>query len=94
MTETVFPNNNEIVVEFTFRDREKKRFDPTAVKADVTDPNGGSTTYVFGTDPELTKISKGFYQIAFPVSILKTWRVDYYCDDTEIVADYLEIEVI
>lgn len=49
--------------------------DPTTVTFIVDPPTEPPTTYVYGTDPEVTKLSTGRYQVKFVVPVGGTWRV-------------------
>lgn len=48
--------------------------DPIAVSVVVRQPNGTKTTYVYGVDPELTKVSIGLYQILITLSEDGTYK--------------------
>ncbi len=42
--------------------------DPTTVTFKMKEPDGTETTYVFGTDPELTNPSTGVYTVSWPIT--------------------------
>lgn len=49
--------------------------DPFTLSVAVTDPAAAETTYVFGTDNELTKLEIGVYRLTVPVPIAGLWGV-------------------
>lgn len=51
--------------------------DPTTVKFTIRNPTGIETTYVYGTDPELTKISVGDYEIELTLNISRSWHYEW-----------------
>lgn len=48
--------------------------DPSAVTVEVFAPDLTTTTYVYGTDPELSKVSTGIYQVLIPMALTGTYR--------------------
>jgi len=52
----------KITLEATFKNSGGTVVDPAVVRVHHRTPVGVSTTYVFGTDAELTKISTGIYR--------------------------------
>lgn len=47
--------------------------DPTTVTFQLKDPDGIITTFVYGTDPEVVKVSTGIYYMDVTVSKPLTW---------------------
>lgn len=47
----------------TFTDEVGAAVDPSVVKVAIEKSDGTTTTYTYGTDPEVTKPSTGIYQI-------------------------------
>jgi flagellar hook assembly protein FlgD len=54
---------NIIKVKATFKDEDGDVQDPTTVQVRVKNPSASVTTYVYGTDPEVVRTSKGVYYI-------------------------------
>lgn len=48
--------------------------DPLTVQVELRKPDGTLTTYVYGTDAELTKISVGLYQMLILLNQTGTYR--------------------
>ena len=49
-------------------------FDPSVVNFKVKDPNGTTTTYVYGTNPEVVKAGTGDYYMYLRPTIAGTWN--------------------
>ncbi len=64
----IFPIGNVIRSDNTFRDSNGDLADPTTVSLKFESPAGVITTYVFGTDAELTKVSTGVYRVDISAS--------------------------
>mgnify|MGYP003563883054 CR=1 FL=1 len=58
----------------SFADDDGVHFDPDAVTCIVTDPQGTATTYTYGTDSNLTRLSLGVYRCEFDVDAAGGWR--------------------
>jgi len=52
-----------LVSQATFVTKEGELTDPTVVKASVKLPNGDIEEFVYNTDPELTRVSLGVYEL-------------------------------
>ncbi len=61
-----------------FRDEDGALFDPDDVNFEITDPNGAVTTYVYGTDAEVTKIAPGVYRCDQAWTAEHRWYVRAY----------------
>jgi hypothetical protein len=61
-----------------FKDEDGVLFDPDDVNFEVTDPDGDVTTYVYGTDPEVTKVSTGVYRYEQEWTVAERWSVRAY----------------
>jgi len=53
--------------------------DPATVQVTVNKPSGASKTYVFGTDPEVTKPAVGSYLAAIPIDESGIWWYEWAC---------------
>lgn len=42
--------------------------DPSTVTFEMTEPDGTTTTYVYGTDPQVSKESTGIYYVDWPIT--------------------------
>lgn len=51
--------------------------DPTTVVAKVRNPAGTITTYTYGVDAALTRLSSGEYRLLFTVDRQGTWEVRF-----------------
>src|SRR4051794_15649354 len=49
--------------------------DPTTLTATVKDPSGTVTTYIYGTDSALVKISTGTFHLDVDATAAGTWNV-------------------
>lgn len=56
-------------VTVTIRDTSDTVTDPTTLSVKVKPPGASATTYVYGTDSELTKTSTGIYVLAYPATV-------------------------
>lgn len=61
--------------------------DPTAVLAQVRNPAGTTTTYTYGTDAELVKVSTGNYYVDVNANQVGTWHYRFYSTGTGQAAD-------
>src|SRR5688572_9031183 len=52
-----------VTVQGTFTDTNGNVTDPSVVKITTVNPSGTETTYVYGTDAEVTKASTGIYRM-------------------------------
>ena len=52
----------------------KSLLDPTTVTCSVRAPGGTVTTYTFGLDDELTRLSEGKYRLTFPLTPVGTHK--------------------
>jgi hypothetical protein len=70
--------------------------DPTELTFKVISPTGITTTYVYGDDPEITRLQTGHYRIEFPVpagqNSVGTWKWSW--DATGVVAAHLSGELV
>lgn len=73
MTATVIVENDTAVATNTFAVGGTAT-DPDAVTVALTDPNGDTTTYTYGTDGELTKSSTGVYVLTVAVPTDGVWQ--------------------
>jgi len=82
-----YPINNGILTTGTFTDSDGVVFDPTAVKVDVVQPDGTTTT-VTHPNAVTAKLSTGVYTHTLAnANVAGVWKVIFYCDTTEIVKD-------
>ena len=61
-------------VTLQFTDSSSQPADPSTVRGKLRDPAGQTTTYVFGTDPELIQDSSGTYHFDIDVATPGEWR--------------------
>lgn len=66
----------EITTSTVFQNAAGTPFDPDTVTFEVKDPAGTTTSYVYGTDAEVTKNGTGDYSCTIDVDTAGTWR--YY----------------
>jgi hypothetical protein len=52
--------------------------DPTAVMCDVLTPSSVTTTYVYGVDVELVKVSTGLYTLSVEATEPGEWQYRWY----------------
>jgi hypothetical protein len=83
-----------LTVTATFENAAGTKVDPSTVKADVTTPDGVATTYVFGTDDELTKSSTGIYVLALTVNQAGPWYGRVYSTGTGQDAEHFHVDVL
>lgn len=62
-------------VTITFESATGAAVDPAVVKAQVRDPQLQITTYIYGTDPDLTKTSAGIYVLDVDADQAGIWFV-------------------
>jgi len=62
-------------ITITFETAAGAAIDPAVVKAQVRNPQLQVETYVYGTDPELTKTATGIYVIDVDANQVGTWFV-------------------
>lgn len=48
--------------------------DPLTVQVEIRAPSGAVTTYVYGTDAQLTKVSVGVYQVLISMAQTGTYK--------------------
>lgn len=58
---TTYAEGALVTVQGTFRNSSNVLADPTTVKLTVREPDGTTTTYVYGTDAIVVKSSTGIY---------------------------------
>jgi len=68
MSGTPYQQGNPVTLDATFLTGSTPT-DPTAVYFRVRDPDDTLTTYTYGTDPEVTKLSTGVYECALGVPV-------------------------
>lgn len=56
--------------------------DPSVVKCSVRDPDGTTTTYVYGTDDEVVKTSTGNYYMDVDADTYGTWYYRWFSTGT------------
>lgn len=61
--------------------------DPTTLTVNVVDPTDQKTTYVYGTDSELTRTGLGKYILEVVVSVSGVWSYDVVTTGPVIGAD-------
>ena len=61
-----------------FYDGNGNLFDPDTITCTVTNPSGTATVYTFGTSYELSRISTGYYLLAWPGSTGEVWVVKWF----------------
>jgi hypothetical protein len=57
----------------TFTDADGNVVDPTAVTFKFEDPSGNETSYVYGTDPEVVRVSQGVYRVDVTIDESGIW---------------------
>ncbi|CAK0775265.1 conserved hypothetical protein [Gammaproteobacteria bacterium] len=69
--------------------------DPDVVKCSVRAPSGTVTTYTFGTDAALTKVSTGVYQMDINANAAGIWSYRWFSTGAGQAADerYFEVSV-
>jgi hypothetical protein len=58
-----FDKGDQVRVQTTFSDSDGTVSDPATVTFKFTIPAGTTTTYVYGTDAELVRLSEGIYYV-------------------------------
>lgn len=61
-----------------FTNIEGVKIDPDAVFVKVKDPNGDVTTYEYGVDAEVIRISAGVYHMSVNASLAGDWWYRFY----------------
>ena len=75
MSRTVFATGETIRARATYTDPDTGTLiDPATVSVAIRAPSGGITTYVYQTDPELSKVSLGVFQVSIPLSEVGTYK--------------------
>jgi hypothetical protein len=83
-----------LTVTATFENSSGTKVDPSTVKADVTTPDGEETTYVYGTDAQLTKSTTGVYVLSLTVDQAGPWYGRVYSTGTGQDAEHFHVDVI
>jgi hypothetical protein len=94
MPKDVF-NTGEIVrARVTYRDPDTSALlDPGTVSVAVRSPDATIASYVYGTDPEVTRVSLGVYQVSVSLAQTGTYKWKWTGTGTEKAAvDYDECE--
>jgi hypothetical protein len=75
--------------------------DPATLSVSVTDPDGATNAYVYGTDPELTRVEVGVFQLTISVPQAGEWDVaitatapDVYAEQTFQVGESQDWDVV
>lgn len=71
---TTYDRGDLVGVQATFKTADGTLVDPTAVTFMVRNPDDRVTTFVYGTDSDLTRISAGFYQCVLDINKAGTWH--------------------
>lgn len=76
MARRVFANGEVIRARVTYRnpDNLTELLDPATVSVTVRTPSGTLTTYDYGQDAELSKVSTGVYQISIALTEVGTYK--------------------
>lgn len=70
---SVYDIGNLVHVGATFRDANGQRADPNVVKLSVRTPGGTTTTYIYGTDDEVVRVSLGRFSSDIDADAAGTW---------------------
>lgn len=94
MARKVFADGETIRARITYKDPDTLAVvDPAAVSVSVRTPSGVLTTYIYGTDNEVSKVSTGIYQVSIALSEVGTWKWKWVGTGTEKSAvDYDECD--
>ena len=66
-------DTNRVKVWFYDTDDLDTPADPTSLSVLIVSPSGTRTTYVYGTDDEITRLDTGVYRISIPCTESKGW---------------------
>lgn len=70
---SVYTYGQSVDVEATFKDGDGVLTDPSSVVFKVITPDGQTTSYTVGSDPEATKVSTGVYRLRIEVNQEGIW---------------------
>lgn len=62
---TPYDIGDAIELKGTFKDADEAVADPTAVFFKMLEPDGTATSYTYGADPELEKVSDGVFRVVW-----------------------------
>ena len=89
-----FPYGSRMWLMATFKDPLTMGYvDPPAVTAKIWAPGGPLTTYVYGVDPELTKVSTGKYRCYIDCAAKGRWDYRYEGAGTYVGANELWFQI-
>ena len=75
MARVVYDTGEVIRARNTYKDADTGSLaDPLGVAVNLREPDGTTTTYTYGTDAELTKVSVGLYQLLITLSQAGTYK--------------------
>lgn len=75
MARKVFANGEVIRARVTYRDPDSGSLvDPATVSVTIRPPSGTLTTYDYGQDAELSKVSTGVYQVSIALTEVGTYK--------------------
>jgi hypothetical protein len=66
----------------TFKDANGDLQDPSTVVAKIKSPSGGITTYTYGVDINLVRISQGIYSVSVSIGISGLWAYRFQSTGT------------
>lgn len=66
----------------TFTDTDGNNIDPTNVFATISEPDGTTTTFEFGTDSDIVKDTDGVYYTDIDLDKEGVWKVRFYSTGT------------
>lgn len=92
-TSDIFQVGDSPRLKGTFTDAAGAVVDPATVTFKIKNPYGTITTYVYGTDAQLVKLSTGIYYVDFDVTIAGTWFYRFSSTGTGKAADEAEFTV-
>lgn len=82
-----FDIGDRIAATATFTNDSDVATDPTTITFRVRTPAGTTTSYVYGTDAEVTKTSTGIYKFTKTVDAAGVWAVRAVGTGTVVAAD-------